>query len=164
MAPRAATQNLHLRLPAPTVRALRQKAAARGLRPSQLVRELIDQAGKQPAAGSRQRGPCPSVKDALLPRLRDGLARAFGVRFKGLVLYGSEARGEAGPDSDIDVLVLLDQVERPRDPDAVIAVVYPLMLEWPDVRVIDAMPVPVDAYEAQEYPLYRNAKAEGIRL
>jgi uncharacterized protein len=26
-----------------------------------------------------------------------------------LILYGSEARGESGPDSDIDVLILVDK-------------------------------------------------------
>ena len=29
------------------------------------------------------------------------------------VLYGSEARGEAGPDSDIDLLILLEDSEQP---------------------------------------------------
>ena len=33
----------------------------------------------------------------------------YGSRFKGLILYGSAARGEANPTSDIDLLVLLGQ-------------------------------------------------------
>jgi len=36
------------------------------------------------------------------------LENVYGDRFHGLLLYGSEARGEAEPDSDIDLLVLLD--------------------------------------------------------
>ena len=32
----------------------------------------------------------------------------YGTRLAGLVLYGSQAWGEAGDDSDIDVLVLLE--------------------------------------------------------
>lgn len=38
------------------------------------------------------------------------LAKAFGERLRKVRLYGSVARAEAGPDSDIDVLVVLDEV------------------------------------------------------
>ena len=43
----------------------------------------------------------------LLTRIKTPLAEAFAQRLCGVVLYGSEARGNAEPDSDIDVLVLL---------------------------------------------------------
>jgi len=36
------------------------------------------------------------------------LTRA-GPRVQGIVLFGSKARGEAGPDSDLDVLVIVDR-------------------------------------------------------
>jgi len=44
------------------------------------------------------------LRDALRDRFRD----AFGERLHRLILYGSYARGEAMPRSDIDVLVVLD--------------------------------------------------------
>jgi len=44
----------------------------------------------------------------LLREVKQRLQEAYGQRFKGLVLYGSEARGEARPDSDYDFLVLLE--------------------------------------------------------
>ena len=34
--------------------------------------------------------------------------RQENLPVKGLILYGSHARGDAGPDSDIDVLVILE--------------------------------------------------------
>ena len=51
-------------------------------------------------------GTCASP--LLYVRLKDFLYEEYGARLRGVVLYGSEARGEATPTSDIDVLVLLD--------------------------------------------------------
>jgi len=43
--------------------------------------------------------------------LREGLHRLYGDRLRGILVYGSFARGEAGGDSDVDVLVVLDGIE-----------------------------------------------------
>ena len=47
-------------------------------------------------------------RQELLREIKRRLECAFGDRFRGALLYGSEARGEAAPDSDIDVMVLLN--------------------------------------------------------
>ncbi len=47
----------------------------------------------------------------ILTTTKKGLQKLYGPRLKGLVLYGSYARGEATPDSDIDVAVILDDYE-----------------------------------------------------
>ncbi|MFW6012281.1 MAG: nucleotidyltransferase domain-containing protein [bacterium] len=46
----------------------------------------------------------------LLGELRSGLEGLYGEHLKGLYLFGSHARGDAGPDSDVDVLVVLDEI------------------------------------------------------
>ena len=43
----------------------------------------------------------------LRKELREALADLFGSQLETLYLYGSQARGDAKPDSDIDVLVVL---------------------------------------------------------
>jgi len=100
-------------------------------------------------------------RDELLQEMKARLAAAFGSRLRGLVLYGSEARGEATEDSDIDLLVLLEgPVSLGEDLWTIINALYPLQLEV--LRPIHAMPVGAADYEAGEFALYRHAKAEGI--
>jgi len=95
-----------------------------------------------------------------LKEIRAALDTTYGERLKGVVLYGSEARGTASLDSDIDVLVLLDgPIRLWRDTQAAVRALYPLSLRYE--RPISAKPVDVRQYEAAKYPLYVNAKAEG---
>jgi predicted nucleotidyltransferase len=97
----------------------------------------------------------------LLKHIRAALEEAFGERLKGIVLYGSEARGEATPESDIDLLVLLTgPIALGRDLRTSIDALYPLQLDIE--RPIHAMPVDINVYEAGEFALYQNAKREGI--
>jgi len=48
------------------------------------------------------------TREELLKEIKCRLTTIHGERLRGAVLYGSEARGTAEPDSDIDVLVLLE--------------------------------------------------------
>lgn len=47
----------------------------------------------------------------ILDELKAGLQEIYGNRLKQVILFGSFARGEAQPDSDIDVAVVLDDFE-----------------------------------------------------
>lgn len=51
----------------------------------------------------------PPVR-AALGELRVRLERRFGPRLRGMTLFGSLARGEARAESDVDVLVLVDDL------------------------------------------------------
>jgi len=46
----------------------------------------------------------------LLTRLRQGLEDLYGDRLEGVYLFGSYARDEATSESDVDILVVLDEV------------------------------------------------------
>jgi predicted nucleotidyltransferase len=98
---------------------------------------------------------------ALLERIRDRLEAVYGERLRKVVLYGSVARGEAAPDSDVDVLVVLDEVKNyGKCLRANIEALYPLATEIG--RRISAKPVSEEEYRDAECPLYRNARREGI--
>lgn len=47
----------------------------------------------------------------ILTELKERLASLYGDRLKGLYLFGSFARNEADEESDVDVLIVLDQVD-----------------------------------------------------
>lgn len=46
----------------------------------------------------------------LLGKLRRGLEHLYGERLAGVYLFGSFARAETTPESDVDILVVLDEV------------------------------------------------------
>lgn len=48
----------------------------------------------------------------LTTRFRHGLETIYQSRLKGVYLFGSHARGEACPESDVDLLVVLDHFDQ----------------------------------------------------
>ena len=102
-------------------------------------------------------------KNEILTKLKDCLQMLYGDRLENVLLFGSEARGESIPDSDIDIMVILNgpvcfMLEYRRIIDAL----YDLILE--SGRIIDVTPVEKQKYEAGEFALYRNARQEGVLL
>ena len=81
-------------------------------------------------AGLHQQAIDPEIAD-LLAELKRRLERRFGDRFVALYLFGSRARGDHDPDSDVDVAVILDQT--PPHPyeakEEILDDTYELMLE-----------------------------------
>ena len=124
-----------------------------------------------PDTGDRDRPPTAvPVPPTLEPNEKlwlesylDRLKKAPGGLLKRLVVYGSKARGDAGPASDVDVLVLVgdapdaernarELIYRGDDPDDVDHnVVVRTEAEW--LRDLD-----------KELPFPRNVEAEGVQL
>jgi len=98
---------------------------------------------------------------ALLARARDAV-RAVEPEAT-VILYGSRARGDAAPDSDWDLLVLLDgRVDRDRE-RRIHDRLYDLELETEAVLV--ALVHSKDEWNSPLYramPLYANVDREGI--
>lgn len=45
----------------------------------------------------------------ILDELKQSLRNIYGEQLSQIILYGSQARGEAQPDSDIDILIVLNK-------------------------------------------------------
>jgi predicted nucleotidyltransferase len=91
----------------------------------------------------------------------DGALRDLYVeRYRGLVLYGSQARGEADEGSDVDLLLLLEEpVEVGKEIRRSSGVVAPLALEAS--LALSLIPVGIEEYRASLDPYLINARAEG---
>jgi predicted nucleotidyltransferase len=97
----------------------------------------------------------------VLVELRRRLKELYGDRLVKLVLFGSQARGDAAPDSDIDVLVVLrGSVEPYREIHRASPVTAAVSLEH-DV-VISCVYVSEERFNADRGPLLVNVRAEGI--
>ena len=91
------------------------------------------------------------------------LENHYGAQFKGLILYGSMARGQASSASDIDMLVLLSKpFDYFRELGQIIDLLYSIQLE--SEQLVSAKPAAVDEFEGGEIQLYRNVKREGLFL
>lgn len=98
---------------------------------------------------------------SILDELRQRLHALYGDDLLNLVLFGSQARGDADPGSDIDVLVVLD---RPVVPGAEIErtgeIVADLSLRYD--TVVSCLFVSAERYRTEQSPFLLNVRREGI--
>ena len=99
--------------------------------------------------------------DEILREFRDGLEQIYGSRLVRVVLFGSQARDEAEPDSDIDVMVvLLGPVNPHEEIRRLSAFKVELCLEY-DV-VVSCVYVSEAEYRQDGTPLMLNVRREGV--
>lgn len=92
------------------------------------------------------------------------MQRAYGSRLERLVLFGSYARGEARPDSDIDVLVVLDapQVRPLEEINRQSEIVSALGQKYD--AVLSAIPFSLTQWRNPHHLLTQQVLSEGVAL
>ena len=102
------------------------------------------------------------AKEILL-RCRDAIRAKYP--HAEIVLYGSQARGQTGPESDMDLLVLLDEDVTTAKKRIIHDMLYDIGLAQD--LVISTIVRSYDKWNSsisQATPLYRTINQEGIRL
>jgi len=104
-----------------------------------------------------------AVSQAILTDLRHRLTELYGPRFERLILFGSQARGDAEEGSDVDVLVVLNGEVRPgaeiRRTGGIVA-----ELSLDNDLVISCAFVSSQRFMTEKSPFLLNVHREGIAL
>lgn len=105
----------------------------------------------------------PALIAGVARELRDRLARRFDVDLLDVRVFGSQARGEADEESDVDVLVLLRRVGW-GEKKAVLDIAGDLFAETGVLLSPTVIDQPrYDTWRRQERPLVMDIERDGIR-
>jgi len=98
---------------------------------------------------------------AILAELRSCFESIYGDRLRQLVLFGSQARGDTEPGSDIDILVVLRGTVKPGEEIARTGTITAALSLKYDV-VISCAFVSEERYNTEHSPLLLNVRKEGV--
>lgn len=103
----------------------------------------------------------PQTLEGILRELDKGLQEFYGERYRGLVLYGSRARGDGSEGSDVDLLLLLaGEVQPTEEIKRISPVKWPLSLE--SGYLLTVLPISEETYRTSEEPFLVNVRREGV--
>jgi predicted nucleotidyltransferase len=105
----------------------------------------------------------PAEIKSALEELQQSLTKIYGERLCDIYLYGSYARGDYHPDSDVDVLIVLrGEVKPTREIDRISDRVADICLEHN--VLIATFPVSEELLKQRKSPLFENVRKEGVPL
>ena len=106
-----------------------------------------------------------TIKDIkpILDEAKKRLQRIYGERLKGLILYGSYARGDATEGSDIDLILLSEGMKSPiSELEKFSGEIH--QLDFLYDTVISIIPIEEGQYRTRRLPIILNSKREGIPI
>ena len=103
-----------------------------------------------------------NTSDPIIKELSEALKKEIGYKIKDIILFGSRARCDASPESDYDLLVLVD-----RETKEVEGKIFNITCEigWKHNVVITTFVHDKSYYEEKKYePLFMNIRKEGVHV
>jgi len=100
---------------------------------------------------------------SVILQVKNSLIAQYGEKIKRVILYGSHVRGDATPDSDIDLLVLVDKTLSPWEVRRSLSDLLLDILSGTG-ELVSVMVLPEDIFEAYRDPFFQNVKKEGLPI
>ena len=108
----------------------------------------------------------PVTINQLLYQYVEGVREIYGEHLKAVILYGSYARGDFKPESDIDIMILVDFTDM--ELKAYRHQLSGLTYDFNEKHNLDIKPIAKSEVHFQKwisvYPFYQNVKREGVAL
>lgn len=102
----------------------------------------------------------------ILADVKEEVIKLFGEKLRQLILFGSYARDESDPESDIDIMILADESEEELRSNRPLVADIMAELSMKHEILISITQVPYRRYS--EYldvlPFYRNVYNEGVEI
>ena len=98
---------------------------------------------------------------SLINQVKTCLINIYGQSIKEVILYGSFARGRATRDSDIDILVLVDESINPFEVrESISDLLFDILLE--EGEFASVIVIPEKIFKSYNSPFMLNVKKEGV--
>ena len=108
----------------------------------------------------------PKRMQSLIDQYVEEIKRIYGSHVKQIILYGSYARGDFRPDSDVDIMILVDMsdLELKAYGQQLSYMTYDFNMD----QDLDIKPIAKSQQHFQKwvdvYPFYANVEKEGVKL
>jgi predicted nucleotidyltransferase len=97
----------------------------------------------------------------LVSEIKEHLIKTYGERIKQVILYGSQVRGETTKDSDIDILVVVDESLIPFEVRKSLGdLLFDIILE--EGELVSVIAVPEHFFKNYNSPFLLNVRKEGV--
>lgn len=99
--------------------------------------------------------------DALTSEFKQAMQDLYGDRLAKVILYGSYARGDFRPESDVDFMVVLKDTElkRIREIERTSDIVVRLLDKYE--KSVSLIPTTMATYDTNNFLFYRNVRKDG---
>lgn len=99
----------------------------------------------------------------IVNQVKEYLRSLYGGKIRRVIIYGSQVRKEATRESDIDILVVVDESINPYQVrESLSDFLYDILLEKGEL--VSVIVVPEDFFESYNSPFILNVKNEGVAV